>query len=217
MPAYIDLRAGQQISVIRGSSVLGAAYNSTIRHVAPVSMRIDMPRSDGRAIEFARNDEITIMVDLQGRLFTFSSRVQQVEPSTDSLSIDRPSIVQQSERRQWFRLAVNIRPKYAAVVDNKGVEQRRLDALMLDISGGGSQLRAKQPIETGNRVHLVFPLDGEELEADIVALTTSTIEARAPWSYRANGRFFRLPRQLQEHIVRYIFRQQVTQLKRGVR
>ena len=217
MPAYVDLRAGQPISVVRGASGLGLAYSSIIRHVAPVSMRIEMPRHEGRALEFNRADELMIMVDLQGRLFTFVSRVQRVDEAADSLLIDRPSMVQQSERRQFFRLAVNIRPKYAAIVRGKGEEERRLDAIMLDISGGGSQLRAKQPVEVGDRVHLVFPLDGEELEADIVALTTSIIEARAPWMYRANGRFLRLPRQLQEHIVHYIFKQQVAQLKRGVR
>lgn len=217
MPAYVDLRAGQRISVLRGASGLGAAYNSTIRYVAPVSMRIDTPARDGVPIEFAVGDEIMIMVDLQGRLYTFASRVQRVEDAADSVIIDRPSIVQQSERRQFFRLAVSIRPKYAAIVDGKGDERRRLEAIMLDLSGGGSQIRAKQRIDVGNRVHLVFPLDDEEIEADITAVTTSSSEAQAPWMYRANGRFVGLPRQLQEHFIRYIFRQQVAQLQRGVR
>lgn len=217
MPAYVDLRAGQRVSVLRGASGLGAAYTSIIRHVAPVSLRIDLPRRDGAAIEFEPGDAIMIMVDLQGRLYTFTSRVQRVESLADSVIIDRPSIVEQSERRQFFRLAVSIRPKYAAVVDAKGNERRRLEAIMLDLSGGGSQLRAKQRIDTGNRVHLVFPLDGEEIEADITAIMTSASDTQAPWMYRVNGRFVGLPRQLQEHFIRYIFRQQVEQLQRGVR
>ncbi len=217
MPSYVDLRAGQRISVLRGASGLGAAYSSTIRYVAPVSMRIDTPSREGALIEFEAGDEIMIMVDLQGRLYTFTSRVQQVQASADSVVIDRPSIVQQSERRQFFRLAVSIRPKYAAIVDGKGDERRRLEAIMLDLSGGGSQIRAKQRIDVGNRVHLVFPLEDEEVEADITAVTTSVSEAQAPWMYRANGRFVGLPRQLQEHFIRYIFRQQVAQLQRGVR
>lgn len=217
MPAFVDLRGGQRISVLKGAGALGAAYASTIRFVAPMAMRIDTPRRDGAAIDFEAGEAIMIMVDLQGRLYTFTSRVQQVEAGTDSVLIDRPSIVQQSERRQFFRLGVSIRPRYAAIVDSDGDERRRLDAIMLDLSGGGSQLRAKQRIDVGNRVHLVFDLDDEEIEADLAAMTTSAIQAEAPWIYRANGRFVGLPRQLQEHFIRYIFRQQVAQLRRGAR
>jgi len=68
----------------------------------------------------------------------------------------------------------------------------------------------------GDRVHLVFPLDDEDVEADITVMTTSTVEAEAPWMYRANGRFIGLARQMQERIIRYIFREQVALLKRGV-
>lgn len=217
MPAYVDLRPGQRISVLRGADGLGVAYDSTIRHVAPVSMRIDTPHTEGGAIEFEPGDEIMIMVDMHGRLYTFASRVQRPEPGADSLIIDRPSIVQQSERRQFFRLAVSIRPKYAAVLDTHGGERRRLEAIMLDLSGGGSQLRTKQRIDVGNRVHLVFPLGGEEFEADLTAVTASESQAQAPWMYRANGRFVGLPRSMQEHFIRYIFRQQVELLQRGVR
>ncbi len=217
MPEYVDLRPGQRINVLKDAGTLEVSYVSTIRHVSPVAVRIDAPRRGDDVLDFKVNDEMMIMVDLQGRLYTFASRVQKIEPADDAVLIDRPRVVEQSERRQFFRLAVNIRPKYAAIVDDDGSEKRRLEAMILDISGGGMQLRAKQPIDTGNRVHVVFPLGDDQLEADITVLAASAVEGEAPWMYRANARFLTLPRQVQERIIRFIFKQQLDFMKRGVR
>jgi DNA-binding MarR family transcriptional regulator len=56
-----------------------------------------------------------------------------------------------------------------------------------------------------------------QMEADLSILASTALDADPPWLYRANGRFLHLPRQVQERIIRFIFRQQIEFMKRGVR
>src|SRR5204863_6903164 len=142
------------ISVQKDAGALDAAFVSTIRHVSPVAVRMDVPRRGSEPMELAADDDLMIMVDLSGRLYTFATRVQRMEDGGDAVLIDRPRIVEQSERRQFFRLAINIRPRYSAVVDEQGNEKTRLESMILDISGGGVQMRTKQAVEIGDRIQI---------------------------------------------------------------
>jgi c-di-GMP-binding flagellar brake protein YcgR len=217
MPEYVDLRAGQRISVQIGAGSLNAAYTSVIRHVSPVSVRIDCPQRAGEMLPVNAGDDLMVMVDLQGRLYTFTARVQKVDLSDDAVVMDRPRIVQHSERRQFYRLSTNIRPRYAAVIDKDNNEKDRVEVVILDISGGGIGMRSKDPVEIGDRLRIVFTLGDDQLEADTVVLAASALEAAMPWMYRINARFMTLSRQVQERIIRFVFRQQIEFLKRGVR
>lgn len=217
MPDYVELRPGQKISVQRDAGSLDAAFSSTIRHVSPVGVRIDQPARDGVSLDLRVGEDLMVLVDLSGRLYTFTTEVLQTGLPDDGLLVDRPHIVQQSERRQFFRLSLTIRPRYAAVIDPQGNERTRLEALMLDISGGGTQLRTKQTVQAGDRVRVVFPLGTDEVEADLYILSAHALEDDRNWAYRVNGRFLELPKQMQERIIRFIFRQQVDFMKRGVR
>jgi c-di-GMP-binding flagellar brake protein YcgR len=217
MPGYVELRPGQQINVQKDAGALANAFVSTIRHDSPVGMRIDIPTRGNELMAVQPGDDLMIMVDLQGRLYTFATRIEKIEPRDNTMEIERPRVVEQSERRQFFRLAMNIRPPYAAVVNSDGQEKLRVEAIIIDISGGGVQMRTKQPVDIGDTLHIVFSLGDEELEADLLVQSAARLDAEPPWLHRVNGRFNALQRRTQEQIIRFIFRQQVEFMKRGVR
>jgi c-di-GMP-binding flagellar brake protein YcgR len=217
MPGYIDLRPGQKINVQKDAGALANAFVSTIRHVSPVGVRIDIPMRGNERMSVHSGDDLMIMVDLQGRLYTFTTRIEKLDLRDNAMEIERPRVVEQSERRQFFRLAMNIRPQYVAVTDDGGQEKRRIEAIIIDISGGGVQMRTKQPVSIGEIVHIVFPLGDDELEADLLVQSAARLDADPPWLHRVNGRFNQLQRRTQEQIIRFIFRQQVEYMKRGVR
>jgi len=214
---FIDLRPGQAISVQQDAGALATAYASTIRHVSPVGVRVDLPKRGAERMAVRAGDDLMIMVDLQGRLYTFTTHVEKVELRDEAMVIERPRVVEQSERRQFFRLAMNIRPLYVAVLDEDHEEARRVEAIFVDISGGGVQIRTKQPLAHGEHIHAVFPLGDDNLEADMEVLNAERLDADPPWLYRANGKFESLTRVTQERIIRFIFRQQVEWMKRGSR
>lgn len=217
MTGFIDLRPGQAISVQQDAGALATAYASTIRHVSPVGVRVDLPKRGAERMPVQAGDDLMIMVDLQGRLYTFTTHVEQVDSRAEAMVIERPRVVEQSERRQFFRLAMNIRPLYVAVMDEDREEKRRVDAIIVDLSGGGVQMRTKQLISTGEHLHAVFPLGDDNIEVDMRVISADQTDADPPWLYRANGKFDSLTRQAQERIIRFIFRQQVEWAKRGVR
>ena len=98
MAEYIDLRPGIHISVQKDAGALDAAFVSTIRHVSPVAVRMDVPRRGSEPMELAADDDLMIMVDLSGRLYTFATRVQRMEDSGDAVLIDRPRIVEKRDQ-----------------------------------------------------------------------------------------------------------------------
>lgn len=220
MPSYVELRPGQRVSVLPDAGALSQGFVSVIRHVSPETVRLDMPRRGEQAIAVSSGDDVMLMLELHGRLYTFMSSVQAVETApVEVMYIDRPSAVEQSERREFFRLALTIRPRYAAVLTADDEERERLDAAIRDISGGGVQLTTKQYVAPGDRVRLMFDLGHDPVEADVRAITTNElVESRRPGrTYRVNAQFERLPRAVQDRIVRFIFRQQVQFMRKGVR
>ena len=216
MPTYVQLQPGQRVHVLPAGGTLGAPYESTIRHVAPVAVRVDLPRRGNEFLDLEPDAQVLIVLDQHGRLYTFTTAVQAVDLATETLVVDRPRIVEQSERRQFFRLTVSIRPRYTAVIDEAGEELRRIEALILDISGGGMRLRSKQPVSDGDRLHVVFPIRGEQLDVDVVVNSAGHTPNETPWAYHAGAHFAPQTRQLQERVIRFVFQEQVRYLKRGV-
>ncbi len=219
MPSYIDLRPGQRVSVLRDGGALSQGFLSVIRQVSPETVRLDMPRRGTETLAVTRGDDVMLMLELHGRLFTCLSRVQQVDTAPiEVLYVDRPSAVEQSERREFFRLALTIRPRYAAALTADGEERTRLDAAIRDISGGGVQLTTRQYVAPGERVRLMFDLAGDPVEADVRVITTDELAATGPRpTYRVNAHFEDLPRAVQDRVVRFVFQQQVQFMRKGVR
>ena len=152
-----------------------------------------------------------MLVQLHGRVYTCTSAVVQVqEIPVESMLIEHPTEVTHSERRQFYRLFTNITPRYAARTNEDGDELERLEIRIIDISGGGVQMRVGQSIPVGCRVRLIFALGGDPFEIDVTVLGLSAQRPSGRRSfYRANARFSEIERAMQERIVRFIFRQQM--------
>ena len=224
MPDFIDLRPGQPLRVLRTGDPGDSQYASAVRHVSPEVMRIDPPQRDGEVMPLHPDDDVMLALHINGRMYTFVSTVQAIEAAPQaSVIVDRPRLVEQGDRREFFRLPVSIQPSHAAILDSEGNEDVLLEATILDVSAGGVQLRSKQPIEAGQRIRLVFSLDEDSPEVDVTVVARSVMLALSSLAdgrrthYRVNTRFEGAPRAVQERIVKFVFRRQLTFLKKGVR
>lgn len=219
MPEFIDLRPGMRILVSPPGDALAAAFEATIRQVSASGVRISTPQREGEALEAHPGQRLMLFLTLHGRTYRFSTRVRLVDLElSDSLVLDTPSEVQQTERREFFRLVTRITPRLVAILDDEGEEVERLKAQILDLSGGGAQLQTETPIPVGAKVRLAFDLEGEALEIDAIAEVRShkAPASRAKKSFRVHCQFSEIARTDVERIVRFIHREQVEMRRKGV-
>ena len=210
MPSFIEFRTGQQVAVMPGHSMRSASYPAVIRQVADEGLRIDRPRRGGQRLELHSGDDVTLVLQQHGRMYTCTSRVLEVRDVPEQVLIEHPTAVRHNERRQFYRLLTNIAPRYAARISSDAEELERLDARIVDLSGGGVQLRVEQWLPVGSRVRLIFALEQEPLEIDVtvLALAVQRPDTRRSY-YRVNAKYLSAARAMQERIIRYIFRQQM--------
>ena len=211
MPRFIELRPGLRVNVMPGHSMLSVSYQAVIRQVTEEGIRLDGPRRDSDRLAPAPGDRLTLIVQLHGRMYTCTSKVLEVQDvPVESMLIEHPTEVRHNERRQFYRLLTNIAPRYAARIDADGEELERLDTQIVDVSGGGVQMRVEQWLPVGSRVRLIFALEQDPLEIDVavMALAVQRPDVRRSY-YRVNAKFADIEREMQERIIRFIFRQQM--------
>lgn len=212
MPEFIDLRPGLMLNVMPGHSMLSASYQAVIRLVSDDGIRVDRPRQGASRLELRPGDDVTLILQLHGRMYTCTSRVLEVQDvPVESLLLEHPTEVKHNERRQFYRLLTSITPRYAARTNKDGDELDRLDDVrIVDISGGGVQMRVKQWVPVGSRMRLIFALEQDPLEIDVnvLALAVQRPDVRRSY-YRLNSKFIEMERDVQERIIRFIFRQQM--------
>ncbi len=211
MAAFIDLRPGLQLNVTPGRCAGGVSYRVAIRQVSKRGIHVGRPRDNGDWLELGPGDEITLSLQLHTRMYTCSSRVLEVqEVPVESMLIEHPVEVRSGERRQFYRLLTSIEPRYAARTNVEGDELERLEVRIVDISGGGLQLRVARWLAIGSRVRLIFALERDPLAIDVTVLALAAQRPAVRSSfYRVNAQFTEVEREVQERIIRFIFRQQL--------
>jgi c-di-GMP-binding flagellar brake protein YcgR len=217
MPAFIDLQPGTRIKVSPPGDPLGASYEATVRAVLPSQLRLGLPRREREVLEVTPGDQLTMFTTLHGRVLRFRSSVRLVEVDNDSFFIDTPREVEQSERREFYRLPVRIVPRHAARLDDAGNEVQAVQAVILDLSGGGAMLQSREFVAAGTRVRLVFELDGDPFEMDIATLVLSCSRPTAnAQHYRLHCQFLEPNRSEMERLIRFVYRQQAELRRKGV-
>jgi len=217
MPAFIDLQPGTRIKVSPPGDPLGASYEATVRAVLPSQLRLGLPRREHEVLEVAPGDELTMFTMLHGRVLRFRSSVRLVEVDNDSFFIDVPREAEKAERREFYRLPVRIAPRHAARLDDAGNEVQPLQAVILDLSGGGAMLQSREFVAAGTRMRVVFELDGDPFEMDMATLVLSCSRPTAnAQHYRLHCQFLEPNRSEMERLIRFVYRQQAELRRKGV-
>lgn len=216
MPAFFDLQPGTRINVSPPGDPFGVSFETTIRAVLPSQLRLGLPRRDREVLEVQPGQTLTMFTMVHGRVFRFQANVRLVEVANDSFFIDMPREAEKTERREFYRLTCRIVPKLAARLDEEAGVQP-LQAVILDISGGGVLLQCRELVGAGTRLRLVFELEGDPFDMDIVTLVLSCDRpSSSAQSYRLHCQFLEPDRADRERLIRYVYRQQAELRRRGV-
>jgi c-di-GMP-binding flagellar brake protein YcgR len=218
MPAFIDLRPGMLLHVMERDGSLATAYESVIRQVSERGVRIDHPKHGGEPMALTPGDDVTLFVQVSGRIYRLLSSVRMLEQiPLDAVVLEHPAEADHSERRQFYRLLTTLVPRYAARVNAEGDELGRVEARILDVSGGGMQLHTRPWLPVGSRLRLIFALEDDPQEVDVSMVALSVVRPGPRSSfYRVHCRYVDLARTERERIVRFIFRKQIDFGKKGV-
>lgn len=215
--AVVELEPGMHLKVSPPGDPLGASYESTVRAALPSLLRLGMPRRDGEALPIAPHDELVMLAIVHGRVLRFHTRVRTVETENDSFSIDAPTEAERTERREFFRFATRIIPRAAIRLDDAGNEAQVLQAVILDLSGGGTMLQSREFVPVGSRLRLVFGLEGDPIDLDLAALVLSCSRPTATAQhYRLHCQFLEPDRIDIERLVRWTYRQQAELRRKGL-
>ncbi len=119
------------------------------------------------------------------------------------------------DNRNFYRLQVSIPATHAYKSLRDGSMLEFSDPLVLDVSLGGLKLHVREPVNTSESVTVTFSLAGEyfEVEGLIVWVSDSEYTSR-----RLIGvRFDAIDAKTREKLARLIHREQIRNLKMGVR
>lgn len=217
MPSYVDLQPGTRIKVSPPGDPLGVSYEATVRSVLPSQLRLGLPRRDREVLEVEPGEQLTMFTTVHGRVFRFTADVRLVEVDNDTFYIDTPREAVKTERREFYRLPVRIVPRWAVRLDDAGNEVQPIQAVILDIGGGGVMLQSREFVAAGTRLRLVFELEGDPLDMDIATLV---LGCNRPSSnaqhYRLHCQFLEPNRREMERLVRFVYRQQAELRRKGV-
>ena len=216
MPAYVDLQPGTRIKVSPPGDPLGASYEATVRAALPAQLRLGLPRREHEVLAVEPGEQLTMFTTLHGRVLRFKAQVRLVEVDNDSFIIDTPREAEQTERRAFYRLPVRIVPRFVSRLDDAGNEVQAVQAVILDLSGGGAMLQSREFVAAGTRMRLAFELDGDPFDLDIAVLVLSCSRpTSSAQHYRLHCQFLEPNRVEMERLIRFVYRQQAELRRKG--
>src|SRR3972149_1206985 len=165
MPAYIDLVPGVLLQVFPEPGTIDNAYKAVVRSVSETGIRLSVPRRGVDVLPLEPRTRVVAFAAFNGQLYRFSCMVKLTEQfPQETVVLAPPDEAVNAERREFFRLFTRIAPRYAARIDHKLVELQPLNAVVLDMGGGGLQIQTREWVPTGSRLRLVFVVEDDPLE-----------------------------------------------------
>lgn len=217
MAGFIDLVPGLPLQVFREGNLAEEPYDAAVRSVSATAIHLSGPKRKEERMQVAPGDRLVIMAAYNGQMFRFNCAVRLVETvPLDTIVLSAPDEAVNIERRGFYRLFTRVEPRYAARVDHKMNELQTLNSVVImDISGGGLQMQTREWIPTGSRLRLIFALEDDPLEFDLVMVALSVQRPDRMQSYRVHCGFLDVATADVERVVRHVFRQQVAMRRKG--
>jgi len=217
MAGYIDLAAGLPLQVFREGSLSDEPYDASVRSVSNTALHLTVPKRKDERMDAQPGERLVVMAAFNGQMFRFVCAVRLVEQiPLETIVLAPPEAAETVERRGFYRLFTRVEPRYAARIDHNMNELQVLKSVVvMDISGGGLQLQAREWIPTGSRLRLIFALDDDPLEFDLTMIALSVQRPDRMQSYRVHCGFLEVATADVERVVRHVFRQQVAMRRKG--
>lgn len=213
MSEFVELRRGMRLSIPDPGDALHSYYTSTVRRVDRRGVLIDVPRVDGDELSLTVGEDVLLFTQYHGRTYQFTTKVLE---SGLQLLVDHPGEANRMERRSFYRLLITIPVVSAEVIHETGSPEE-VEAMIVDISGGGVRLRIDHDLPEGTVLGLVIVLGDQRLRLDARIVHRSTVGGRGrSVRHESQCEFVDISRADQDRIVRFIFEKQREYSQKGV-
>lgn len=213
----VELGPGQAITLeALESSVSDRVYRSRIEEMAGDTAYVLAPVERSQEIALPLESRLRVGVRVGAMFYGFeSSVVEHVFHPQLRLGISVPDVMTRRDQRAFYRLPMVTQPKSAYLLDEREAVEREVRATLVNLSGGGVELVVPEVTGRSRLLSLRLALGDSTLET-----LAQTVAVDAPgegrFNYRLHCEFVDLERRQRERIVRFVFREQIDLLRRGM-
>jgi len=181
------------------------------------SMEILAPIKEGRIFPVHRGDEMDVMFEQNGKMYTFKAETidRRVMGNVYLLRIKPITKIVHLQRRQNFRLdsILNVKCRFYENLDDKDKIEYK-DAITKDISGGGLCLLTNEKPKSGWYFDGIIDIGGEINFKGKVIRVNELINT-GKYRYEVGIEFVDITEQERERVISFIFDAQRKKLKKG--
>ncbi|MFN8638342.1 MAG: PilZ domain-containing protein [Dehalococcoidia bacterium] len=208
--SFVALPRGLTVRLMLQSS--SEALTAVVRAVSSDHLTLgvlDVPTAESNL----KGQKAGLVAQIHGRTYELDATIVGVETTPPGLVTTLPVEARRQQRRNFYRLNVSIRARAAwrePDEDNEGeflVHDLR-GAQLLDVGGGGAQVRAADPVPLGATMTLEFSLEAGAPPIQVNARALTCRAEERTHAYRINTQFVGIDRRTQERIVRFIYQEQ---------
>lgn len=195
------LKIGKLVDMEVINEIYNGEYFSTkIADMDDEHLYIHLPISNKQYVS-ARNDDIVkIVLKMKDGLYSFRSQViyRTLEPYAH-IKITKPKKLNKEQRREYFRMPVNIVINYC-----KEEEEKKKTAVSIDLSGGGFCFLSKNGIEINDVLSFDFQLTNGKKYNHIKGIVKWKVE-KLDKQYEYGIEFINLEKKDREDLISYLF------------
>ncbi|MGI5836268.1 MAG: flagellar brake protein [Chloroflexota bacterium] len=210
------LKTGDLVKLRTGTIHGQRSYNGRVADICDDVVTVVVPEDSPLLMRGPGAFKVVMRKETDNALYIFdSSATVRFSHNRPNLKLRIESEVQRVQRRWNVRLSVLIDPEEALLID--GDEEKPFKATILDLSAGGVLLHTSEPIATGAKLRLSFPLPGlsRTIRANAEVVRQIRLDADG-WQYlRLGARFLDLGKDQEDAIIRFAFHEQLKRRRLG--
>lgn len=195
-------------------------YRSTVQDIGTSFIAIAIPFRDGEFLPLRVGDSFIVTYYNKKEVYEFTTTVieRKIEKSVPLIYVTYPKQMKQIQRREYVRVETTYPIQYMKISDKTTLREAEIilkdkngvNALMIDLSGGGLKAKFGEVLKLGDRMLISVPLKDSEmlLQGKIVR-----VESDGAGKFLDGIGFIELDRRIQEKIIQNIF--QIMRAQKG--
>ncbi len=205
------------VVILPGKDGFAEQYHSRIEDITANSMSIAMPMSKGYPVMLQRGEVFFGRTVVNGLAFEFTSSLLSRELTPLPIwVIAAPYNIKKFQQRAFVRVDVALPVQIMNMEGDQVVETPVIQAITKDISGGGAQIATSHKWALGTK--LMVTIDYPEIGP--LTLKTEVVRLEQPQPDRTlfwvGIKFLEITEKDRSNIIRFIFKKQLEQRRKGL-
>lgn len=192
-------------------------YPSRVEEVREDSLVLAMPISRGEIVTLRKDTPITVNFMRDGANHAFNATIlERIRDPLPVFIVKMPLEARKKQRREWVRVPASLEFSYSLMKDKSNLDLDFLEALTVDLSGGGLMFYGNRGYRPGERMKIILHLPKRPLELEAKVVRSAVIPDQMPRLYQIGVEFTSVKERQRDRIMNYVFEQQRRLIKKGL-